>query len=61
MLDSKDASMILRYYSLQSTGSRIDEVLRIAAETKGDANGDGIIDASDASYGLAEYSRRATE
>ena len=71
-IDFTDASFVMwRYVEFSTTTellnitpiqrAKIDEVLRIAAETKGDANGDGIINASDASYVLAEYSRRATE
>ena len=60
-LDSKDASMILRYYSLMSTNAKIENGLSLAADALSDLNGDKMINSSDASNVLAEYSKRATE
>ncbi len=58
VVDSSDASAVLAYYSVASTGKQSDwDDERISA---GDADGDGKTDSSDASYILAYYSYLST-
>ncbi|MBP5362634.1 MAG: hypothetical protein J6Y71_06390 [Ruminococcus sp.] len=57
-IDAKDASMVLVYYSLMSTGdkSNFTEAQKKAA----DVNNDSLIDAKDASKILAIYAEAST-
>ena len=61
MVDARDASKMLAFYSANSVNIESDYVTEKNMEYLGDLNGDGKVDSADASYALAEYSKSATE
>ena len=56
-VDGRDASVVLTYYALASSGSESDDITGIDSGVcaLGDFNGDGKIDACDASAILTKY------
>ena len=59
-IDAIDASNILSYYSVVSTGSDITTSEQVVCRHKGDINGDGEVNAVDASQALAIYAKNSS-
>ena len=61
MLDARDASKMLSFYSANSVNIQSDYVTEKNMEYLGDLNGDGTTDAKDASDVLAIYASNSTQ
>ena len=60
-IDAVDASNILSYYAVESTGSDIITSAQLVCRYKGDLNGDGIVDSVDASRALRIYAQNSAK
>ena len=60
-IDAVDASNILSYYAVQSTGSDIVTSGQLVCRYKGDISGDGIVDSVDASKALRIYAQNSAK
>ena len=59
IITSADASAVIAYYAVQSTGETDDNLTRITMDNLGDINGDGITDSADASEILSRYAENS--
>lgn len=61
IVNAVDASNVLKYYALTSTGAPFDTAVMLAARHKGDMNGDKMVDSVDASLILKQYAANSVE
>lgn len=61
IINAVDASNVLKYYALTSTGAPFDTAVMLAARHKGDMNGDKMVDSVDASLILKQYAANSVE
>lgn len=59
VIDAVDASNILSFYAINSTGADIVKSSQLVCRYKGDMNGDGIVDSVDASQALKIYAKNS--
>jgi hypothetical protein len=59
IINAVDASNVLRYYAITSTGAYFDTVTMLAARHKGDMNGNRIVDSVDAALILKKYAENS--
>lgn len=55
IINAVDASNVLKYYAITSTGASFETVTMLAARHKGDMNGNRMVDSVDAALILKEY------
>ncbi len=55
IINAVDASNVLKYYAITSTGASFDTITMLSARHKGDMNGNRIVDSVDASLILKKY------
>ena len=55
IINAVDASNVLKYYAITSTGASFDTVTMLSARHNGDMNGNRIVDSVDASLILKQY------
>ncbi|MBP5363393.1 MAG: hypothetical protein J6Y71_10330, partial [Ruminococcus sp.] len=60
IVDARDASIVLSFYSNMSVNNTCDYNMRMEMILIGDMNNNNMVEASDASIILAEYSANST-
>ncbi|MBR5681813.1 MAG: hypothetical protein IKW96_00855 [Ruminococcus sp.] len=59
IINAVDASNVLKYYAITSTGASFDTITMLAARHKGDMNGNRIVDSVDAALILKKYAENS--